>query len=73
MVVTSNDGIDELSITSTASVHELRHNEISLMKLILKTMTFQMCNKRNSSRDFRRSLFIWNRDLKWKRGQDLIW
>ena len=29
MVVTSNDGIDELSITSTASVHELKHNEIS--------------------------------------------
>ena len=29
MVVTSNDGIDELSITSTASVHELSHNEIT--------------------------------------------
>ena len=29
MVVTSNDGIDELSITSTTAVHELRHNEIT--------------------------------------------
>ena len=33
MVVTSNDGIDELSITSTASVHELRNNEITAYEI----------------------------------------
>ena len=29
MVVTSNDGIDELSVTSNSSVHELKNKEIT--------------------------------------------
>ena len=33
MVFHSNDGLDELSITSTASVHELRHNEITAYEI----------------------------------------
>ena len=43
MVVTSNDGIDELSITSTASVYELRHNEITSYEINPEDYNLSRC------------------------------
>tara|TARA_X000000950_G_scaffold264332_1_gene337512 strand:- start:22117 stop:23121 length:1005 start_codon:yes stop_codon:yes gene_type:complete len=43
MVVTSNDGIDELSITSNASVHELKHNEISFYEINPEDYNLSRC------------------------------
>ena len=44
MVVTSNDGIDELSITSTAAVHELRHNEITSYEINPEDYNLSKCS-----------------------------
>ena len=43
MVVTSIDGIDELSITSNSLVHELNNNEISSYELNPEDYNFSKC------------------------------
>ena len=44
MVVTSNDGIDELSITSNSSVHELKDNEITFYEINPEHYNLSRCS-----------------------------
>jgi anthranilate phosphoribosyltransferase len=44
MVVTSIDGIDELSVTSNSLIHELNNNEINYYELNPEDYNFSKCN-----------------------------
>ena len=73
MVVTSNDGIDELSITSTASVHELRHNEITAYEINFNDYDLSRCAIKEIQVETLEEAYLYGiGDLNGKRGPGFI-